>query len=283
MGDAKMAKNKVLVGIVWLAAAALMLSSCAILGFFGASTEVLGETGVSEKPKEVSPVGKVVVSDFIIGAGDVLEINVYRQKDLDTKVTVPPSGTIFLPLIGEVAARGVGIRELRQKITEGYYQYLVDPQVSVKVDAIKSQKAYVLGEVRAPGIITLDTNVFAVEAIARVGGPTLDAEISSVLLIRGDFQKPELKSLNIKKALNGEDLTQNVLLRGGDIVYIPRSFISDVTWAFRQFAAIIGPIVAWEQGISVWPAVEAVLRGDYTSDLRREGTGGSSSVIVPSQ
>src|SRR3989338_2600204 len=164
LGYAKMAKNKVLVGIVWLAAAALMLSSCAILGFFGASTEVLGETGVSEKPKEVSPVGKVVVSDFIIGAGDVLEINVYRQKDLDTKVTVPPSGTIFLPLIGEVAARGVGIRELRQKITEGYYQYLVDPQVSVKVDAIKSQKAYVLGEVRAPGIITLDTNVFAVEA-----------------------------------------------------------------------------------------------------------------------
>lgn len=277
-----MAKNKVLVGVVWLVAATLMLSSCAILDFFGASTEVLEETGVSEKAKEESPVGKVVVSDFIIGAGDVLEINIYRQKDLDAKVTVLPSGTIFLPLIGEVSARGVGIRELRQKITEGYSQYLVDPQVSVKVDTIKSQKAYVLGEVKAPGIITLDTNVYVVEAIARVGGPTLDGEVSSVLLIRGDFQKPELKSLNVKKALSGEDLTQNVLLRGGDIVYVPRSFISDVTWAFRQFAAIIGPIVAWQQGISVWPAVEAVLRGDYTSDLRRkESGGGGAAVVVP--
>lgn len=282
MSDAVMAKNKVLVGIAWLLIAPLAVSACAILDFIGAPTEVPEKTEVSEKAKEENPIGKVVVSDFVIGAGDVLEINVYRQKDLDTKVTVPPSGTIFLPLIGEVAARGVGIRELRQKITEGYHQYLVDPQVNVKVEAIKSQKAYVLGEVKAPGMITLDTNVFAVEAIARVGGPTLDAEIGSVLLIRGDFHNPELKSLDIKKALNGEDLTQNLLLQGGDIVYVPRSFISDVTWAFRQFAAIIGPIVAWQQGISVWPAVEAVLRGDYTSDLRRkESGGGGAAVVVP--
>lgn len=282
MSDAVMAKNKVLVGIAWLLIAPLAVSACAILDFIGAPTEVPEKTEVSEKAKEENPIGKVVVSDFIIGAGDILEINVYRQKDLDTKVTVLPSGTIFLPLIGEVPARGHGIRELRQSIIERYSQYLVDPQVSIKVDTIKSQKAYVLGEVKAPGMITLDTNVFAVEAIARVGGPTLDAEITSVLLIRGDFQNPELKSLNIKKALNGEDLTQNLLLRGGDIVYVPRSFISDVTWAFRQFAAVIGPIVAWQQGISVWPAVEAVLRGDYTSDLRRkESGGGGAAVVVP--
>lgn len=258
--------------VVLISFLSITLSSCATMPM-----SVDSQQAVKQKPVD-NPIGKVVISDFVLGAGDVLEFNVYRQKDLDTKTVVPPDGIIYLPLVGAVETRGLGIRQVRDRIIEGYSKYLVDPQVVVKVEAIKSQKAFVLGEVRNPGIITLDTHIDVIEAIARAGGPSLDGETRSVVLIRGNLEKPELISLNITKALNEGDLSQSVFLKSGDVIFVPRTFIADVDRFFFHFANIIRPIVNLKQGIALWPSVEGVLRGDYTSDLRR----GGGTIVVPS-
>lgn len=221
----------------------------------------------------------VVISDFFLGSGDVLEVTVYRHKDLYTKVVIPPDGTVSLPLIGDVETRNVGIRGLREKITQAYSDYLVDPKISLQVPVVKSRKVFVLGEVRRPGVVTLDRHMNVVEAIASAGGITLEGRSGDVLLLRGDTHGPtRVRSLDLSKVFKGDDLSPNVALQSRDVIYVPRTVISDVSRFATYLSSILTPVLLAQQGIAIWPAVEGVLRGDYESDLRqREGP----TVVVP--
>ncbi|HZX48070.1 MAG TPA: polysaccharide biosynthesis/export family protein [Nitrospirota bacterium] len=215
-------------------------------------------TGIPDADQEVG----VVVSEFILGTGDEIEINVYRHDDLNKKVRIPPDGIITLPLIGEVQTKELGIRQLRQKITEGFSVYLVDPQVSVEVTAFKGQKIFVLGEVHNPGVYQMDPPMTILEAISRAGGFTPNGKDESVMLVRGGLEKPELRAVDLKKALKKGDLTQNVPLQRGDVVYVPRTFISNVERAFMHIENILRPVVLLEQGIVLAPRVKDVFTGE---------------------
>lgn len=204
---------------------------------------------------------KGVVSEFIVGPGDELEITVFRHNDLNRKVRIPPDGVIFLPLIGEIPTKGVSIRQMRNQITEGYSRYLYNPQVSVEIIANRYQKVFVLGEVKNPGIFLIDTPISVLEAVSRAGGFTVDARQNSILLIRGEMDKPDLFRLDLKKALKNADLSQNPTLQRGDVVYVPATYIANVARYFQNIEAIIRPVVLLEQGIALYPQVQDVLTG----------------------
>lgn len=214
----------------------------------------------------------LVVSEFILGAGDELEIDVYRHADLKKKVRISPDGMIFFPLIGEVKANGLSLRQFRDRIKEGLANYIVDAQISIEITAFKGQKIFVLGEVKNPGVYQLDPPITALEAISRAGGFTLDGTDDSVMLVRGGLEKPELRTLDLEKTLKEGDLTQNVALQRGDIVYVPRTFISNVDRFFQHMENILRPIVLLEQGIALYPKVEDVLTG--------KGGGDQSTTII---
>lgn len=217
---------------------------------------------------------EVVISEFILGAGDEIEIKVYRHDDLNRRIRVPPEGKNTLPLIGEIQTKGVSVYQINEKIKEGLSNYLVNPEVSVEVTAFKGQKIFVLGEVHRPGVYQIDPPTTVLEAISNAGGFNLDGKSSSVLLVRGGPEKPEIKTLDLKKTLEKGKVSQNILLQTGDVVYVPRTFIANVDRFFQHFENIIRPIVWSEQGIILAPRVEDVFQGDSGSD------NGSSNVPI---
>lgn len=230
-------------------------------------------------------------SDFTISPGDEISITVYRNDELNRRLIIPPNNRFFYPLVGEIDLKDKTISEVREHITTKLSQFVVDPQVSVdivaysrpkifiepqvsiEVVALGGQKIFVLGEVNRPGVFTAGNGTDVVEAVSRAGGFTLDARKDNILLIRGGIENPELTLLNIDKFLKGADLTQNMQLQRGDIVYVPPSIIANVDRFFKHFATIINPIVTLETGIALEPAVEGVFNGTTN--------GGGSSIIVP--
>src|SRR5215467_8907312 len=120
------------------------------------------------------------VTDYRVGPQDVLTITSYDQADLSGKFTVEADGTFTYPLIGRVKAGGLTLRGLEESLKtrlkdEGFFR---NPQVTVSVETYKSQKIYVIGEVRMPGSIPLSGDMNLVEAIARAGStlPTASGE-----------------------------------------------------------------------------------------------------------
>jgi len=205
------------------------------------------------------------VSELILGPGDRLEISVYRHDDLNREVWIDPSGKIMYPLAGDIHVTGLSTFSLRDKIREGLARYIVDPQVTVKILSIESQKIIVLGEVRSPGFFPSETSMNVIEAIARAGGASGDANQKTVMLIRGGMENPDLRLLNIDKAFREGNLSDNIMLQGGDIVYMPRTKIADVSKFFGYLYTIIQPIVVGERGYLLG---DEILSGSTNSSVR---------------
>ncbi len=205
-----------------------------------------------EAPTTDNSVKRPIISEVILGPGDEVEITVYRQSDLNRKLQIPPDGRIFYPLVGEIPVAGLSVTRLRDTITEGLAQYIKDPQVSVAVTALRSERVFVLGEVQRPGVFTLESRMSVVEAVTRAGGFTLDAKWTEVLLIRNMQERAQVVAvLNLKEALKEGDVSQNISLQNGDVLYIPSVAIADVARFFQHLEAIIRPLVLIGSGTVV--------------------------------
>lgn len=215
-----------------------------------------GEKGIIDKQEIVAP-----SSPFILGSGDEITINVWRNDDLKRTVQIDPSGNIYVPLAGKVEASGLTIFQLKEKIASGLSKYLIDPQVDINVSSLKSQKVHILGEVKSPGTFILDQKMLAWEAISQAGGFTTDANQKEVLLVRNENGAARVTSLNIHDMLKTGKIDQDIYLRSGDVIYIPPSFIANLERFMQRFNNIISPFVTLERGIIFAPEVEDVLRG----------------------
>lgn len=199
------------------------------------------------------------VREFVIGPGDELDIQVYRHDDLRQRLRVHPDGRISFPLIGPVEASGVSIFDLQEEITRRLTQYIVNPQVSVSIIAIRSQKIFVLGEVKTPGVFSLDRPMSVVEALSAAGGFTPDAQQGNVLLIRGGNRAIPL---DVRAALkSGAVKDVNLSLESNDVIYVPSMLIADVARFMRHLEAILRPIVLSETAIILAPAAWDAIRG----------------------
>ena len=171
-------------------------------------------------------------ADYLIGAHDVLAITVYDQEDLRGRFPVDADGTFTFPLIGRVKAAGLTLRqleaELKRLLMDGFFR---NPQISVGVEEYKSQRVFVVGEVRTPGTYALNGDMSLIEAVARAGSalPTASGEALVVRTTNGSGEGPtmpgdktEVETVNLK-ALQSGDLRQNVTLRDGDTIFIPRA------------------------------------------------------------
>jgi len=222
-----------------------------------ASTEPMPD---SAKPEEFKK-EDFRVSEFVLGVGDTVEFSVYRQDDLKRSAKIDSSGKIMFPLIGDVQVAGKGVFKLRDELKERFSVYLVNPQVTVTVMAISSKKILVLGEVLNPGLYALDTDLTIIEAIARAGGMTFHAKENKVIVIRRGKGKPEILSFSLGDILKKGDITGDVSLQAGDIVYVSTKTIAEVARLMQYISQIIQPIVSLESGIVLWPQVEEVMRG----------------------
>jgi polysaccharide export outer membrane protein len=174
------------------------------------------------------------IVDYVVGPQDVLTITSYDQADLSGKFTIEADGTFTFPLIGRFKAGGLTLRQVEDGLKkrlkdEGYFR---NPQVTVAVETYKSQKIFVVGEVRTPGSYPLSGNMNLVEALARAGSTLPTASAEAVIVHASDSATgPTLPTSQDADNIVRVDLhdlqqgvfSQNTVLRDGDTIFIPRA------------------------------------------------------------
>lgn len=159
---------------------------------------------------------------YAIGIGDVLEVSVWKNNDLNATVPVRPDGRISVPLLGDVQAAGLTPLALRQMLTEGYKEYVTAPGVSVVVKEINSQKVFVTGEVAHPGSFDLRPRTKVMQVLALAGGLTAYAK-GRVILLRDarDGQGDRRYEIRLDAIVSGKRPGDNLVLQPGDTLVIP--------------------------------------------------------------
>jgi len=202
---------------------------------------------------------------LILGPQDVLRVEVWRQDDVSRQVTVDRQGDINLPLVGRISVAGQNLDWLLLSLGENFSKYYTEPQVMVELLESPLQKAFILGEVKKPGSYGITGSSTVLQLLAEAGDVTGDADLTAVVLIRGDIQNPMIIPVDLKAALNG-DLSQDWYLLRGDIVYVNRSKIASIEAFARRITAIIDPIHAVERAFILGAMVpDAALHGQVNT------------------
>ena len=160
-------------------------------------------------------------SSGVIGQRDNVEIRVFRQDDLTTSGQLSPGGTISMPLIGAVKMAGLTTDQAAAAITAKLKDgSLVNPQVSVTIEARVRRSVTVLGQVQNPGVfeIPADRQLTLVEAIGMAGGATRISNTKKITLKRGGGK---VQTVNLKDITTGK--TADIALRDGDVLDVPES------------------------------------------------------------
>ena len=159
---------------------------------------------------------------YSIGAGDVLQITVWQNADLTSRVTVRPDGYITMPLVGDVRAEGLRPTQLQEEITRRLTRYLTAAaSVTVAVVEINSYRIYVLGQVANPGEFRPRAAVTVLQALSLAGGLTRFAQADEIVIVRRDRNSVRRIPFNQTEVVEGGRLEENIQLRTGDTVVVP--------------------------------------------------------------
>lgn len=159
--------------------------------------------------------------DYIIGPGDVLNIDVWKQPDLSRTVPVRPDGKISLPLLGDIQAAGITPVKLGDAIQKRLLEYVSGPQVTIIVTAMNSQRIYILGEVSHPGPTLLFPDMTVLQALSAAGGFTDFAHRKRIYILRHEGGRELKYRFNYRAAVRGESPGVLVRLRPGDTIIVP--------------------------------------------------------------
>ena len=158
---------------------------------------------------------------YVIGPEDVLDINVWKEPDMTRIVPVRPDGKISLPLINDVQAAGSTPQQLASTVTEKLRKFLTEPQVTVIVTQINSQRVFVVGEVLRAGAFPLIPGMTVLQALANAGGFTTFANVKKIHVMRLVNGKHTELPFNYREVLKGDNPDQNIKLEPGDTVVVP--------------------------------------------------------------
>jgi polysaccharide biosynthesis/export protein len=182
------------------------------------------------------------VEEYVIAAGDVLDVKfIYNPEFNELALPVRPDGRISLQLAPDVKAAGLTPTQLRELLSNSYASELKRPDAAVIVRSFASKKVFVDGEVAGPRFVDLIMPTTVMRAIAQAGGLRETARLSSVIVIRPDFQgKPVGTMIDLRKVIDGTDFTQDMYLMPYDIVYVPKSNIARVDkWVDEYITKVI--------------------------------------------
>ena len=168
-----------------------------------------------------SEVNSGVDIDYLVQPGDILVISVWKEKDLQNEVIVRPDGGISFPLIGEIHAQGRSIEQLRKEITARIEKYIPDADVLVAAKQLQGNKVYVIGKVNRSGEFSMNRQINVIQALAIAGGMTQFANADDIIVIRRSKSDQQVFKFDYNEVEKGENLQQNILLTGGDVVVVP--------------------------------------------------------------
>jgi polysaccharide export outer membrane protein len=169
------------------------------------------------------PAGRDIPDDYQIGAGDTLQISVWKEPDVSVpSVVVRPDGMITVPLIKEVPVLGLTPRQVEKTIADGLSKYITDANVTVVVAAINSKKIYIIGAVRREGPLPYTYRMTVMQALSEAGGLTEYAKRKNIYIIRTENGKEYRLDFNYEDVIRGIRMEQNIPLAAGDTLIIPQ-------------------------------------------------------------
>ena len=174
---------------------------------------------------------------YRIQVGDVLDVRLLLNPELNEEVTVRPDGHISTTAVPDALAYGRTPAQLADSLRRVYAKDLQNPRVSVEVKSFAPTRVYVGGEVVNPGeFITVGPTLTLSQAIARAGGTKLSSDDTSVFIIRrGPGDRPEFLSTKWKALRQGRDSNADVRLAPYDVVYVPKLGIAEVYQFYNQY------------------------------------------------
>jgi polysaccharide export outer membrane protein len=178
-----------------------------------------------------SPTAADATADaYVVGPQDVLTVTVFGEAELSGKFPIEADGGFNFPLIGRVSAGGRTLRQveetIRGKLADGY---LKNPQLTVSVEQYRSQRIFIVGEVRNPGTYPLTGQMTLVEALATAGSAGANAA-DHALVVRGgngrvagaEDGRDDVVRIDLR-AFQAGSLAHNIALRDGDTIIVPQA------------------------------------------------------------
>ena len=165
--------------------------------------------------------------DYIIGPGDTLNINVWRNPELSMTVPVRPDGRITTPLVEDIPATGQTPTQLARTIEKALSKYVQDPVVTVIVTGFKGpleRQIRVVGEAARPQALAFSEKMTLLDIMIAVGGITEFADGNKATILRTAGEKPQQFNVRLRDLVKLGDVSANVEMRPGDVLIIPESF-----------------------------------------------------------
>jgi polysaccharide biosynthesis/export protein len=181
------------------------------------STAASSQKGSTESPSAAAENNP----GYRIGPLDVLNIDVWKEPNISHIVPVRADGKISLPLLNDVQAGGLTPMELAAAIREQLGKFISDPQVTVIVTEMNSQRVYIMGEVTRAGAYPLLPNMTVLQALSSAGGFTQFASVKKIYVLRRVDGQDKKIHFNYKDVVGGNHPEQNVVLQAGDTIVVP--------------------------------------------------------------
>jgi protein involved in polysaccharide export with SLBB domain len=189
---------------------------------------------VSVSSFDLSSIEKID-DEYYISPGDMLGIRVSPADEFSKDVIVSPDGSIELPLVGAIKVAGMKVKELEKILAEKFSKYIFNPKVSISVKKFSSYRVAVIGQIQKSGYIEYFEGMTLLDLIASAGGPLDYADSKNIKVYRktktkDGSLKEEIFTVSMDSFFEG-NLSNNLKLLPGDIVYIPRKkFTSTTKW-----------------------------------------------------
>jgi len=209
-------------------AALIILTGCA---------QTVGD--LPQAPALSTPVagGPAILPPYRVQVGDLLDVKLFLNPELNEEVVVRPDGMISTTLAEDIPAYNKTPAEISAALRSRYRSTLTDPQISVIVHTFAPNRIYVAGEVNSPGeFVTVGPNLTVSQAIARAGGVRLSAAQGGVFILRrGDGDKPQAYHVDYLDVISGKTPDADVRLAQYDVVYVPRTGVYEAYTFWNQF------------------------------------------------
>jgi polysaccharide export outer membrane protein len=153
--------------------------------------------------------------------GDILQIVVWKEQDLQAEVLIRPDGGMTFPLAGELHAAGHTVEEVTRTLQQRIRRYVPEAVVTVAVKAVAGSQVFVIGKVNRPGQFPLNGPLDVMQALSLAGGSTSFADTNGIRILRRSEGRQTSIPFRYGDVLRGHNLEQNILLQSGDTVVVP--------------------------------------------------------------
>jgi polysaccharide export outer membrane protein len=215
------ANHAIMAGLVLVAICGSLLGQTPPTGDAAPGPASGAATAQSPQPAGPSAI-KANDSGYVIGNDDLLTINVWKEAEVSRSLPVRSDGKISLPLVGEVQAAGRTPLQLEEEISNKLRNYITDPEVTVMVQQINSERYNILGQVAKPGSYSLALTTSVLDAIATAGGFRDFAKKKGIYILRRNSAGGQTRiSFNYQDVIKGKSPEQDIRLQPNDTVVVP--------------------------------------------------------------